>query len=43
MNNNIERKKLNSMNRIKYIDIIETISIHFIVCNHNYTNIEKTN
>ena len=42
LNNNSEKKKLNSMKRIEYIDIIETISIYFVVYYHNYAIIGTT-
>ena len=42
LNNNTEEKKLNSMKRIEYIDIIETISIYFVVYYHNYAIIGTT-
>ena len=42
LNNIIERKKVNLMKRIEYIDIIETIAIFFVVYIHNNTIIGNT-
>ena len=42
LSNSMEGKKINIMKRIEYIDIIETISIYFVVYIHNNTIIGTT-